>query len=97
MSARSDPCNRPPSPMLRARLRLFGAFTEGMALFASFAMLLNFPRHNKMNGMGQIVSWGLYKVPIGTIEVRVVRSGKAPCLWRDTLVSSGTREVVCNF
>jgi ribonucleotide reductase beta subunit family protein with ferritin-like domain len=38
---------------------MFGAFTEGMALFASFAMLLNFPRHNKMNGMGQIVSWSV--------------------------------------
>ena len=37
---------------------MFGAFTEGMSLFASFAMLLNFPRHNKMNGMGQIVSAG---------------------------------------
>lgn len=40
-------------------LAMFGAFTEGMALFASFAMLLNFPRHNKMNGMGQIVSWSV--------------------------------------
>jgi ribonucleoside-diphosphate reductase beta chain len=38
---------------------MFGAFTEGMALFASFAMLLNFPRHNKMSGMGQIVSWSV--------------------------------------
>ncbi len=38
---------------------MFGAFTEGMSLFASFAMLLNFPRHNKMNGMGQIVSWSV--------------------------------------
>jgi ribonucleoside-diphosphate reductase beta chain len=38
---------------------MFGAFTEGMALFASFAMLLNFPRHNKMNSMGQIVSWSV--------------------------------------
>ena len=33
--------------------------TEGMSLFASFAMLLNFPRHNKMKGMGQIVSWSV--------------------------------------
>jgi ribonucleoside-diphosphate reductase beta chain len=40
-------------------LAMFGAFTEGMALFASFAMLMNFPRHNKMNGMGQIVSWSV--------------------------------------
>ena len=38
---------------------MFGSFTEGMSLFASFAMLLNFPRHNKMNGMGQIVSWSV--------------------------------------
>src|SRR6201989_2231725 len=38
---------------------MFGAFTEGMALFASFALFLIFPRHNKMNGMGQIVSWSV--------------------------------------
>src|SRR6201999_4456220 len=44
---------------LARTLAMFGAFTEGMALFASFAMLLNFPRHNKMNGMGQIVSWSV--------------------------------------
>ena len=36
---------------------MFGAFTEGLQLFASFAMLMNFPRFNKMKGMGQIVTW----------------------------------------
>ena len=36
-------------------LAMFGGFTEGLQLFASFAMLMNFPRHNKMKGMGQIV------------------------------------------
>lgn len=40
-------------------LAMFGAFTEGMSLFASFAMLMNFPRLNKMKGMGQIVSWSV--------------------------------------
>ena len=40
-------------------LAVFGAFTEGLQLFASFAMLMNFPRHNKMKGMGQIVSWSV--------------------------------------
>ena len=40
-------------------LAVFGAFTEGLQLFASFAMLLNFPRINKMKGMGQIVSWSV--------------------------------------
>jgi ribonucleoside-diphosphate reductase beta chain len=38
-------------------LAVFGAFTEGMQLFASFAMLLNFQRFNKLKGMGQIVTW----------------------------------------
>ena len=41
----------------RRTLAMFGGFTEGLQLFASFAMLMNFPRHNKMKGMGQIVSW----------------------------------------
>lgn len=40
-------------------LAAFGAFTEGLSLFASFAMLLNFPRNNKMKGMGQIISWSV--------------------------------------
>lgn len=40
-------------------LAMFGAFTEGLSLFASFAMLMNFPRFNKMKGMGQIVSWSV--------------------------------------
>ena len=37
----------------------FSAFTEGMQLFSSFIMLLNFPRHGKMKGMGQIVTWSV--------------------------------------
>lgn len=40
-------------------LAAFGGFIEGMQLFASFAMLLNFPRHGKMIGMGQIISWSI--------------------------------------
>src|SRR5213075_1675838 len=40
-------------------LAVFGAFTEGLQLFASFAMLMNFPRFNKMKGMGQIVTWSV--------------------------------------
>jgi len=38
-------------------LAVFGGFTEGLQLFASFAILMNFPRFNKMKGMGQIVTW----------------------------------------
>ncbi len=40
-------------------LAVFGAFTEGLQLFASFAILMNFPRFNKMKGMGQIVTWSV--------------------------------------
>lgn len=40
-------------------LAAFGAFTEGLQLFASFAILMNFPRFNKLKGMGQIVSWSV--------------------------------------
>src|SRR5438270_7578132 len=40
-------------------LAAFGAFTERLQLFASFAMLMNFPRFDKMKGMGQIVSWSV--------------------------------------
>lgn len=41
------------------QIALFSAFTEGMQLFSSFVMLLNFPRRGKMKGMGQIVSWSI--------------------------------------
>ncbi len=40
-------------------IAMFGGFTEGLQLFASFAMLMNFPRFNKMKGMGQIVTWSI--------------------------------------
>ena len=40
-------------------IAVFSAFTEGMQLFSSFVMLLNFPRTGKMKGMGQIVTWSI--------------------------------------
>ena len=47
-----------PRQMLKS-LAIYGAFTEGLQLFASFAMLLNFPRFGKMKGMGQIITWSV--------------------------------------
>lgn len=41
------------------QIAIFSAFTEGMQLFSSFVMLLNFPRSGKMKGMGQIISWSI--------------------------------------
>jgi ribonucleoside-diphosphate reductase beta chain len=46
-------------PDILRTVAMFGAFTEGLQLFASFAMLMNFPRFNKMKGMGQIVTWSV--------------------------------------
>lgn len=40
-------------------LAVFGGFTEGLQLFASFAMLLNFQRFGKMKGMCQIIAWSV--------------------------------------
>jgi len=34
-------------------------FSEGVMLFASFAMLLNFQRNGKMKGMGKVVEWSV--------------------------------------
>ena len=34
-------------------------FNEGVALFASFVMLLNFQRFGKMKGMGKVVEWSI--------------------------------------
>ena len=47
----------------------FSAFTEGLQLFASFAILLNFPRQNKMKGMGQIVTWSVRDESLHTDSV----------------------------
>ena len=40
-------------------LAAFGAFTEDLGLFASFAILMNFRRFDKMRGMGQIIAWSV--------------------------------------
>jgi ribonucleoside-diphosphate reductase beta chain len=56
-------------------LAVFGAFTEGLQLFASFAMLLNFPRFNKMKGMGQIVAWSARDETLHTMStIRLLRT-----------------------
>ena len=40
-------------------LAVYSAFTEGLQLFSSFAILLNFPRFGKMKGMGQIITYSI--------------------------------------
>ncbi len=69
-------------------LAAFGAFTEGLQLFASFAILLNFPRFNKMKGMGQIVSWSVRDETLHCLSViRLFRTFVAenPEIWTEAL------------
>ena len=40
-------------------LAVYSGFTEGLQLFSSFAILLNFPRFGKMKGMGQIITYSI--------------------------------------
>jgi ribonucleoside-diphosphate reductase beta chain len=44
---------------LAKQLAVYSAFTEGLQLFSSFVILLNFTRFGKMKGMGQIVTWSI--------------------------------------
>ncbi|MFT9399599.1 ribonucleotide-diphosphate reductase subunit beta [Acetobacter sp.] len=69
-------------------LAAFGAFTEGLQLFASFAILLNFPRFNKLKGMGQIVSWSVRDETLHCLSViRLFRVfvHENPEIWTDRL------------
>ena len=69
-------------------LAAFGAFTEGLQLFASFAILLNFPRFNKLKGMGQIVSWSVRDETLHCLSIiRLFRVFVAenPEIWTDAL------------
>ncbi len=69
-------------------LAAFGAFTEGLQLFASFAILLNFPRFNKMKGMGQIVSWSVRDETLHCLSIiRLFRTfiQENPEIWTDRL------------
>lgn len=44
---------------LAKNLAIFGGFIEGVSLFASFAILLSFPKRGLLKNVGQIVSWSV--------------------------------------
>ena len=69
-------------------MAVFGAFTEGMQLFASFAMLMNFPRFNKMKGMGQIITWSVRDETLHTLSmIKLFRAfiEENPEVWNEQL------------
>ena len=71
-------------------IAVFSAFTEGMQLFSSFIMLLNFPRHGKMKGMGQIVTWSIVdETQHAENMIKLFRTyiQENPEIWNDELKS----------
>lgn len=40
-------------------LAAYSAFTEGLQLFGSFVILLNFSRNNKLKNMGNLIAWSI--------------------------------------
>jgi ribonucleoside-diphosphate reductase beta chain len=71
-------------------IAVFSAFTEGMQLFSSFIMLLNFPRNGKMKGMGQIVTWSIVDETMHTENmIKLFREyiKENPEIWNDELKS----------
>lgn len=79
MSSRAD---------IAKTMAMFGAFTEGLQLFASFAILMNFPRFNKMKGMGQIVSWSVRDETLHCLSmIRLFNAfiKENPDIWTDEL------------
>lgn len=73
---------------LAAQIAAFSAFTEGMQLFSSFVMLLNFTRNGTMKGMGQIIAWSIADETLHTESMtRIFREyiKENPELWTDQL------------
>lgn len=69
-------------------IAVYSGFGEGMQLFSSFAMLLNFSRFGKMKGMSQIVTWSIRDETIhceGMLELfrTLVKENKE--VWTDEL------------
>lgn len=69
-------------------LAAYSMMTEGMQLYSSFAVLMNFPRHGKMSNMGQIVAWSIRDEDLhSTMMIRVFRQlvAEHPGLLNDEL------------
>jgi len=67
-------------------IAVYSAFTEGLQLFSSFAMLLNFQRFGKMKGMGTIVEWSLKDESVhveGMIKLFRTIIQENPHIWTD--------------
>jgi ribonucleoside-diphosphate reductase beta chain len=83
-------------------MAIFAGFVEGMQLFASFAILLNFPRFNKMKGMGKVIEWSVRdETHHMTSVIRLFHEfvKENPEIWteelRQHIIANGKRAVEC--
>ena len=80
----------PENKTIAEQIAVFSAFTEGMQLFSSFVILLNFARHGEMKGMGQIIAWSMADETLHTesmIKLFKVYISENRELWNDDLKS----------
>jgi ribonucleoside-diphosphate reductase beta chain len=95
-----DFCNPQSVSDMAMTLAVFSAFTEGLQLFASFAILLNFPRFNKMKGMGQIVTWSVRDETLhvhSLVQLFHIMIQEHPHIWTPELkeaITNAGREIV---
>jgi ribonucleoside-diphosphate reductase beta chain len=69
-------------------LAIYSAFGEGLQLFSSFAILLNFSRFNKMKGMCQIITWSVRDESLhvdSMIKLFHAFIDENPKLWKSSL------------
>ncbi len=83
-------------------MAMFSGFTEGLQLFASFAILMNFPRFNKMKGMGQIITWSVRDETLHCLSMMKLFNTfiqENPDIWDDELKAEITEccETIVGF
>ena len=59
MVEKHDYFKKLPTAPVAEKIAIISAFGEGMQLFSSFVMLLNFARNGKLKGLGQIIAWSI--------------------------------------
>jgi ribonucleoside-diphosphate reductase beta chain len=59
MVEKHDYINNLSDAPMAEKIAAISAFGEGMQLFSSFVMLLNFARNGKLKGLGQIIAWSI--------------------------------------
>ena len=81
-------------------IAIFSAFSEGMQLFSSFAMLMNFQRRGLMKGMSTLVEWSI-RDESHHVEsmIKIFRTivEENPAIWTDefkALIYSACRDMV---